>query len=166
MIIVIYYHRRLFKQFPWLSPKTLSWICNLQFADQWLSGPHLMWTVGRRLPGATRRESLQQHTGVEAGPQVHALRCSFLAQRQLCFSHFFFPLLENGGQTSGQKVDGKISKAENWLERASWWTVSRFGKQEAWTSGYGLLGNQELCPAKEPKLFCSWLLKKAWNMLT
>ena len=34
------------------------------------------------------------------------------------FQPFFSPLLENSDQTSGQKVDGKISKADNWLERA------------------------------------------------
>lgn len=64
-----------------------------------------------------REENHHSKTRVRRQDPKYALsRLSLLTGS--CVSAIFFFLLENGGQTSGQKVDGKISKAENWLERA------------------------------------------------
>jgi hypothetical protein len=86
MIIVIYYHRRLFKQFPWLSPKAPSWIYNLQFADQWLSGLHLIW----KTPAQSQEKRITTAKHGCGGRTPSMLCLVFPCSQAAVFQPFFF----------------------------------------------------------------------------
>lgn len=112
-----HYHYWLFKQFPWCSAITPSWIYNLKFAYQWLSGPHLnldswkacVWIWENR----NDTTHCRQKEGVLEGPQIYCISV-FLSSQASVFQSLF--LLENAGQTWGQRVNNRISRAENWLD--------------------------------------------------
>lgn len=105
-----------------------SWIYNLTFAAaQWLSGPPLLWTVRRYMPGAKRTEmiplTLLQNAEVQEGPQTHSVLVFPCSQAALFQSPF---LLENSGQTRGQKVNRGTSRAKKRLELESWSSFQSF----------------------------------------
>lgn len=71
-----------------------------------------------------------------------------------CFQSPFLP--EKAGQTWGQRVNRRSSRAEGWLDLESWNTVSRAVKIRSPNPRSGVWSKHQRGPAKEPKLVPSF----------
>lgn len=159
-----YYHQRLVKQFQWFSPKVPSWIYNLQFADQWLSGPHLIWTVGRCLPGAKRRETITVAKHGCGGGTPNMLHPGLSLLSGCCVSATFSPgkWWPNLGPESERKSFKGRELATTCTPEDSF-QVWKTRSLDSWMQATRLSGTASCQGAGTVWFLTS---RKAWNMLT